>query len=70
MSAHWTVYCVDCEQYGPDIRRSGSVGLVGLFPRRHPFLKDAPLPTMEEAKLAWESFLDKHEWHKLELHHE
>lgn len=73
MSAHWTLYCADCEKYGPDIRRSGSVSLQGLWPRRHPFLqtlaKLAP-PTQEEAILTWGLFLDEHEWHKLELHHE
>jgi len=70
VSSHWTVYCVECEVYGPDIRRSGSVSLQGFWPRRHPMLTHSPPPTSEEAKLAWESFLDKHEWHKLELVHE
>lgn len=73
MSVHFTVYCPLCEVYGPDIRRSNSVRLEGLWPRRHPHVAEASggAPTEADALQEWSRFLDEHEWHgPLELRHE
>lgn len=70
MSAHWTVYCETCEVYGPDIRRSSSVQLGGIWPRRHPDFDLDNEPHNADVQGRWADFLDEHEWHKLELHHE
>ena len=67
MSAHWTVYCETHEVYGPDIRRSGSVTLQGLWPRYHPALTIGKQGTEREAQIQWANFLDEHEWCPLRL---
>jgi hypothetical protein len=71
MSEHWTVYCESCGVYGPDIRWSSHVQLVGLWPRYHGMEKIRRDELYaKDAQARWKEFLEEHGWHRIRLVHE
>lgn len=70
MSEHWTIQCLDCEVFGPDLIRTAGRGffLSNYWPRfHHDHGSEGKIGDPQES---WSQFMDEHGYHALGLKHE